>query len=237
MSGMNFSFDATAGASQSTVKPRLEGNEIYDVVFDGCEIKDIKGVKDPDALYKVLILKFSNEDGSFEHTIFEPRPEDFKRGENEFTNKNGAIEKIPQPSRVESMMLLFKHAIDALNPAVSKAIDEGKKQISAPNWEALRALIVKILDPVKGVKTKIKLVTSSKGEASFPFFSAVNRDSKAYIRNNFIGEKLAFTAYEMQKIKAAAGAKPTEMGNDPLGSNIPQGSESTMDLDFDVSGL
>ena len=41
---MSFSFNTTAGASQSTVKPKLAGNEIYSVKFDGVEIKDIENV-------------------------------------------------------------------------------------------------------------------------------------------------------------------------------------------------
>ncbi len=79
---MSFSFNTTAGASQSSAKPRLAGNDIYNVKFDGCEIVDIKGVKDPDKVYKVIKLKFSNGDGIYEHTVFEPRPEDFTRTEN-----------------------------------------------------------------------------------------------------------------------------------------------------------
>ena len=41
---MNFNFNATAGSSQSTSKPRLKGNDIYTVKFDECEVKDITGV-------------------------------------------------------------------------------------------------------------------------------------------------------------------------------------------------
>ena len=78
---MNFNFNATAGSSQSTSKPRLKGNDIYTVKFDECEVKDITGVKDPTLTYKTLVIKFSNEDGVFEHTVFEPRSTDFERGE------------------------------------------------------------------------------------------------------------------------------------------------------------
>lgn len=231
-----FSFDATAGASQSTAKPRLIGNDIYSVKFDGCESKDITGVKDPTQLYKVLILKFSNDDGSFEHTIFEPKPDDFKRTEKEFTNKNGNIEKIPQPSNLESLMLLFKHAIDAINPTVAKVIDAGEKQLGAKTWDDMRVLISKILDAGKGVSVKIKLLKNNKGEATFPgFFASVNRDGKAYIRNNFIGDKIAFTAYEVGRINTQATAKPSSTSNLDLGGTPP--SDNNLDLNFDVFNL
>ncbi|MDA3855090.1 MAG: hypothetical protein PF569_02440 [Candidatus Woesearchaeota archaeon] len=232
MSG--FSFDATAGASQSTVKPRLEGNAIYTVKLDSCEIEDIQGVKDPSAVYKVLKIKFSNEDGAFENTVFEPREEDFNRGESKFTNKNGNEEKIPQPSNVESMMLLFKHMIDAFAPTVGKEIDEGKKQIAAPDWDKLRVVVKKILDTGKDSESKIKLIKTKSGEARFPgFFAAINREGTVYVRNNFIGTKVAFTPYELTRIQKEKEAVPTnteELVNKPE----VEGKESDLDLDFNL---
>lgn len=229
-----FSFDATAGTSQSTVKPRLEGNAIYTVKLDSCDIEDIQGVKDPSAIYRVLKIKFSNEEGSFEHTVFEPREDDFKRGESKFTNKNGNEEKIPQPSNVESMMLLFKHMIDSFVPKVGKEIDEGKKQIAAPDWDKLRLVVKKILDTGKGNESKIKLIKNKNEEARFPgFFAAVNREGTAYVRNNFIGNKVAFTPYELSRIQKEKEAIPT---NTEELVNTPEinGSKDALDLDFNI---
>lgn len=209
---MDFTFNATAGASQSTAKPRLAGNNIYNVKFVGCELKDVKGVKDPDALYQQLILKFENEDGSFEHTVWEPRPDDFKRTENTFENKKtGKEEKIPQASNVETMMLLFKHAIDAIVPAIGKKIDDKEVNLTAANWVDLRQLVANILDKGKGVETRIKLMKHGKtGEAVFPgYFTGLTKEGKAYIRNNFIGAKVAYSVYELQRINNEATAKPS----------------------------
>jgi len=235
----SFSFSETAGTSQSTAKPRLEGNNIYSVKFQGCELQDIVGVKDPTALYKVLKLKFSNEDGTFEHTIFEPKENDFDRRETEYT-KNGKVEKIPQPSNVESMMLLFKHAIDAINPTIAKQIDDGSKNLGAKDWDTLRALVAKILDAGKDSETHIKLVKNNKGEAAFPgFFAGLTREGKAYIKNNFIGDKLAFSTYESQKIKDAAGAKPTTAKSYDANTFTPQATAAASDLYsfFDIADL
>ena len=233
----SFSFDATAGASQSTAKPRLLGNNIYTVKFDGCEIKDIQGVKDPTVLYKVLSLKFSNDEGSYDHTVFEPKGDDYKRTDKEFTNKNGNIEKIPQASNVESLMLFLKHIIDAVNPTVAKQIDSGEKKLGAKSWDELRNLISNILNAGKGAQTKIKLLKNKAGEATFPgFFTAVNRDGKAYIRNNFVGEKVAFTAYEVDRIKNENTAKPTDAATLDLGIE-EKAADSGLDLNFEVSGL
>jgi hypothetical protein len=232
-----FSFDATAGASQSSAKPRLAGNDIYSVAFDGCEIKDIQGVKDPTQLYKVIILKFSNEDGAYEHTVFEPKEDEYKRTEREFTNKNGNIEKIPQPSGVESLMLFFKHSIDSINPSIAKKIDSGEASLKAKNWDELRQVVSQILNLGKGATTKIKLLKNNKGEATFPgFFAAVNRDGKAYIRNNFIGERIAFTPYEADRIKNEANAKPTQANVLDLGSSDEK-EDTGLNLAFDILSL
>lgn len=238
---MSFNFNATAGASQSTAKPRLKGNDIHVVKFDGCEIKDVQGVKDPSITYKTLVIKFSNENGTFEHTIFEPRSNDFERGETEFTNKNGNIEKFPQPSNVESMMLLFKHLIDTINPTVGKAIDTGTKNLGAKSWDELRHLVAKILDAGKGVETKIKLVTNKKGEAIFPgFFAGLTKEGKPYVRNNFVGEKIAFSAYELTRIKNQATATPTATdsftSSGPINNDLGD-IQGNVDLSFDLDGI
>ena len=228
-----FNFNITAGASQSTFKPQLPGNEIYELTFDGASIEDIQGKKDPSQVYKVLKLRFSNEKGQFEHTIFEPRPEDFERGENK-TTRNGEVSTFPTPSNVESMMLLLKHVIDAVLPSVGKKIDEGEVTLGGKNWEQLRTNVVTVLEKGKGATTKIKLLSDNKGNARFPgFFTGLNQEGKAYIRNNFVGNTIGFTSYEKTRIDNAANAKPTDM-SESLGVL----STNTEDIeDFDVSGL
>jgi hypothetical protein len=54
-----------------------------------------------------------------------------------------------------------------------------------------------------GVKTKIKLLKDESGKAIFPrSFTALSREGKVYIRNNFIGDRIAFTAGEFIAIKS-----------------------------------
>lgn len=238
---MSFSFNATANASQSTIKPKLEGNNIHAVKFDGVEIKDIQGVKDPSQTYKVVVIKFSNDEGVYEHTIFEPKSSDFERTETEFTNKNGNVEKIPQASNVELIMLLFKHLVDAVNPTLAAKIDSGEAKIGGKDWNELRQVLVKMTDSVKGSETNIKLIKNNKGEGIFPgFFAGITKEGKAYIKNNFIGKKLSFAAYEMSKIKNAATAKKTPMDSKPLdlGVSTYSGSDSSeLDMNFDLGSL
>lgn len=232
----SFSFETTAGASQSTTKPRLSGNHIYSVTFDGCEIQDIKGVKDPDKIFKVLKIKFSNEDGIFEHTVFEPKPEDKDRGVSKYTDKSTGEEKtIPQPANTESMLLLLKHMIDAINPSIAKEIDNGTKKLGAKDWDGLRELVSKILNVGKGTTTKIKLLKKNTGEAQFPgFFASISQEGKAYIRNNFIGEKIAFTSYEKTRVEKEESASPTKISSLVADKKINQDTvNEDFNLDFD----
>lgn len=230
-----FNFNVTAGASQSAIRPTLSGNEIHTVKFDGAEAPDFQGKKDPTANYKVLRLKFSNEDGVFEHTIFEPRENDFERGENEF-ERDGSVNKIPTPSNVESFMLLLKHLIDAILPDIAAKIDSGELTLGGKDWDQLRNNMVKLFEKGVGNETSIKLITDSKGEARFPgFFAAVNREGKAYVRNNFIGKNLGFTPYEKTRMTNQKTAKPTNTESFDIDrSPVEVGN---LDMDFDISNL
>ena len=114
---MNFNFNETAGKSQSNEKKQLEGNKIHEVIFDGCEIKDLQS-KDQSQTYKVLNINFHNDEGVFTHTVWEPREADMQ-------DTDGMFGK--QPSNVKSMMLTFKHLIDAVNPSLGALIDNGVK--------------------------------------------------------------------------------------------------------------
>lgn len=232
---MSYSFDATAGASQSTVKPRLEQNKIHDVILEDCKIEDIVGVKDPSLTYKIIKIIFSNENGQYEHAIFEPKGDDFKRTVKTGT-KDGKEYSIPQPSNVETMMLLLKHVIDGFVPEWAEQIDSGKKSLVAKDWDQLRNLVIKILASGKGRQNKIKLIGNKKGEGIFPgFFVSINREGNPYVKNNFIGSKVAFTAYEIQRAKEAQEASPNRM--EATSNFSAQSSPANLDLDFSMEDL
>jgi hypothetical protein len=228
---MNFSFDATAGASQSSTT-RLVGNEIHTVKLESCEKVDFEGKKDPSKTFKVLKFKFSNEDGIFEHVEFEPTKEngDFERT----TSPQG----YPQASKAETAMLFFKHVIDGFNPAVAKQIDSKEKSLGAPSWDKLRDLMVEILKNSKNTENKIKLLKNNKGEAQFPgFYVGISKEGKSFIKNNFIGNKVAFTPYEIGRIKKESEAAPTNMQKQEdefLKDPTPE-SDDSLDLNFDLA--
>ena len=220
---MNYSFDETAGASQSNVRKLFDGNAIYDVTFDGCEARDIQGVQDTTKVFHVLDIKFSNSDGYYTHTIFEPNPEDAVDRQGPFG---------PQPSNVKAMMLLFKHLIDAVNPDLGKAIDNKEKTLNTTSWNSLRDLMVKATESGKGTTTKIKLVKNNKGVATFPFFANYNKDGKLYMSTNFIGKNIFFTNKELDKIAKVSEAKPTDVTN--LDSFTAPATTTSSDFNFDI---
>ncbi len=205
---MNFNFSETAGAAQSSYLPVLVGNAIHAVTFKGVEERDIQGVKDASAVYKVLDIKFGNAKGYFTHTVWEPKQEDFNRRKG--TNTTTGAETT-SPSNVENMMLLFKHIIDAVNPELGKQIDSKEKKISAPDWIQLRKLMVAATEKFIGKEVNIKLITNKKGETQFPYFSSLTKEAPftAIVMGNFIGDNVYFSAYEKKQIDKAAAATPT----------------------------
>ena len=218
---MNFDFGMTAGASQSTARKQLEGNNIYDVKFDGCEARDFAGVQDPTRSFKVLDIKFSNEDGYFTDTVWEPTEQDMQDSQGAFG---------PQPSNIKQMMLKFKHLIDAVNPDLAKKIDSGEQKLNAPSWDALRQFMVKATTPGIGTATKIKLIKSNKGEARFPYFANYNKAGQLYMSTNFIGDHIFWTNKELNKIKQANEAKPTTP-TDPFSFTAPANKANTDSFD------
>lgn len=231
---MSHSFNTPApGSSHSNVKPALEGNDIYNVTFIGCESKDIVGKQDPSKTYKTLLIKFSNEDGYFTHTVFEPKDEDFKRPISDFM---GNPLKFPKPSNVENMMLLFKHLIDAVSPEIAAAIDAGNTSLSGNSWDEIRNLVVDLTKDSAGkVKTNIKLLSGKNG-ATFPFFTGLTKEGVAYVNNNFIGEKLFFNNYEKTKISGPSGSAPSNVPtmNLNLDEGNTQANSAPMGMDFSV---
>lgn len=201
---MNFGFNETIGVSQSGVNSILEGNNIHEVTFDGCEARDIQGVQDATKVYKVLDIKFSGKGGKFTDTIWEPKDTDAVDRESTYG---------PTPSNVKAMMLKFKHLIDAVNPELSKQLDSKEKTLSAANWDSLRKIMVEATKPGIGTTTKIKLIKNKKGEAIFPYFAAYSKEGRLYMKTNFIGANILWTAKELQQIEKAKTATPTNVAN------------------------
>lgn len=229
-----FSFDNIAEVKSATQS--LKSDMIHEVTFDGC-IQDKIESTNTNMTYNILKIKFSNKDGVFSDTIFEPKESDFEdidRG------------TFKSPSNVTVMMLKFKHLIDAINPSLGNAISKKEKNINANSWDGLCKFMIDSTNEFIGSKTKIKLIQNRKGEATFPFFAAFSRSNTVYMKTNFIGNNITFTVKEQEDIKNRSTAKPTNMTaslndfssinnvNEIPSVNIETTKEIPSDLNFDL---
>lgn len=228
---MNFNnfFEETAGNSQSTQRKQLEGNKIHEVTFDGVEARDFTTQAGKD--FHVLEIKFSNDEGYFIDTIWEPTEEDTKDRESSFG---------PQPNNFLCLQYKIKHLIDAVNSELSTKIDNGEFSLSANSWDGFRNKLVEALSSSKGVKTKIKLNKDNKGYPIFPrYFLSYTRDTidlakkRVRMTTNFIGNGVFFTQNELNKIQKQETAKPVSANDlDTVLTPTEKQENSDFDLDF-----
>ena len=207
---MNFNFNGSEIANVGASKEQLEGNKIHDVQFDGCEAVELK-----DGTMKVLRIKFSNDEGIFQHTIFEPRDGD----DQDIMGPYGK-----NPSRIKEMMTLLRHLGAAVCPALVEYINSISGNVT---WDQIRKKIVEVTTPAIGTKTKIKLLAKKRNytdpntgeqkernDAVFPsYFLSYSREGALYMRTKFIGPRLVFTDKELTAIKNQENAKPVSVSS------------------------
>lgn len=204
---MNFGkLKDTAGISTSkTLRPW----DIYEVSFAGCRVETIQGKKDPAKTYKILKIRFENNSGYYEESVFFPVDADTVRPTR--TNKEG--HEVEMPSNFERILALIAQLGAVINP-------EGYKKMQAlsekfKSFDDVCATLIKITDPKKGTKTHLKLIgrTNNEGKikAALPYFVSLNKDGEVWTSDNFIGDKLDFTAYELKQKEAYTNAVPTTM--------------------------
>ena len=75
---MELNFNLSATPSVSTSKPRLKPYEIHRVKLAEAKVETLKGKKDPDAVYEILKVRFENNEGYYEESIFFPKEGDDK---------------------------------------------------------------------------------------------------------------------------------------------------------------
>ena len=125
---------------------------------------------------------------------------------------------------------------------VAKVVNEKgfeKMQELSPKFKSFDdvvSILIKITDPMKGkVKTHLKLVgrTDKEGNvnAVLPNFCALNKDGEVWCSDNFIGDKLGFSAYEEGQRKLYLNAAPTDMDKVKTDVDIETTAEDNKDLE------
>lgn len=224
---MDFNFNSLSEQNFASAGTRhLQPYDIYKVNLTKIEKTEMKGSKDPNAVYPIVALEFtSTEDkGIFQANLFIPTTnEDMKRPV--FTNKEG--HEFNRPSRFENFQFTLMQIVHALNPAGEQKIKENASKIKT--IDTFIDLIFKTLSKVSTVETNLKLVgRNSNGTvyAALPNACGLSKAGEIF-PVNFIGDNLFFTNYELTQQKAFQNAKPTNM--DKVENN-PDESEGELDL-------
>ena len=191
--------------------------------------------KDKTASFDVIKIKFEGlgdlAGKTYEHTIFEPRPVDNYRKENNFGGSN--------PSVTEETGHFFSHLIEAVAAKTAEEIAK-KGKVELDGWKNIKAFVLKATAKSAGTETQIKLLPNKDGKGVFPsYVLGLRKEPDAdgndtFPRTNFIGKNLTFTAKELEKINNQATAKPTNMSGSTSGSKSTSASLTDDDLDLDL---
>lgn len=225
---MELNLNLSAVPSTSSSMPKLKAYEIHRVKLANVKVETIKGKKDPDAIFEILKVRFETDKAYYEESIFFPKESDTKRPTRE--NKEGHT--IEMPSNFERTMSF----ISQLGTVIAPKEFEKMKGLPFKSFAELCAALIKILTPHFGkTETNLKLIGRTDKEGNFspclPYFVALNKKGEIFVSDNFIGETLFFTEYELKKQKEVSDKKPTTMDSD---KDTKEKEEQTDTSDIDA---
>ena len=232
MSEFNFGSLATTQAT-SNVQQRLKPWGIYPVKFSGARKETIKGKKDPNAVYEILKVRFDGADGYYEESIFYPKDGDEKRPIR--TSKEG--HEYQGASSFDRTMTFIAQVAEVLNPEGFKKMQAASAKFRS--FDDVVTAFIKITDSAKGKETNLKLVGRTQNGnivASLPKFVAINKNGEKFTCDNFVGDKLFFSAYEESKKSEYLNAKPTTMDsseNSTIANEVDGKAAGSEDIDFE----
>ena len=232
MSEFNFGSLATTQAT-SNVQQRLKPWGIYPVKFSGARKETIKGKKDPNAVYEILKVRFDGTDGYYEESIFYPKDGDEKRPI--YTSKDG--HEYQGASSFDRTMTFIAQVAEVLNPEGFKKMQAASAKFRS--FDDVVTAFIKITDSAKGKETNLKLVGRTQNGnvvASLPKFVAINKNGEKFTCDNFVGDKLFFSAYEESKKAEYLSAKPTTMDsseNSTIANEVDGKAAGSEDIDFE----
>jgi hypothetical protein len=227
---MNFNFNSLESQNfTSNAGAYLRPYDIYKVNLTKIEKTELKGSKDPNAVYPVVTLEFTGTEdnkGVFTTNLFIPTSEDdMKRP----TFKNNEGHEYNRPSRFENFQFTLMQIVHALNPAGEEKIKTNASKIKT--IDQFVDLIIKALTGKEKVETNLKLVGRNNNGtiyAALPQACGLNKAGEIF-PVNFIGDNLFFTNFELTQQKNYQNAKPTNMNN--VGNDPSDDPSDDVDLD------
>lgn len=229
MSGFNFGSLASTNAV-SNAQQILKPWGIYTVKFMGARKDTIQGVKDPTQTYEILRVRFENNDGYYEESIFYPKEGDDKRPT--YTSKDG--HEYEGASSFERTMTFIAQVANALNPEGFKKMQAASSKFK--NFEQVVKAFIQVTNPAIGKETHLKIIEGNRNGniiSKLPKFVAVNKSGELFTCDNFIGDKLFFTNYEKNKMSAYQNATPTSINSSEPKAAATTTASADDDLDFD----
>lgn len=222
MAGMTFNLNNVNG----TAVVRLKAWGIYDVVFKGIEL--VKGKNKEGNEWKAMKIKFSGEEGIFEPLVFCPGEGGGERVTGETRGKKWEL-----PSALEQLQCSVAYVMANLAPEMMEKFSKAASGLAIPeDFEKLVEIMNKALAKAVNKQTKLKLIGNNKGYASLPNFVGINKEGEVYINNNWLGDTVAFSDYEVKKMNEQKNAKPTAVKDDV--DNTDDTAAGNEDLDFEV---
>lgn len=213
-------------STNTTAVTRLQPWTINEVVLKGVELKT--GTSKEGNNWKAIQFKFAGNGGIFEPMIFCPKED----GGDVRPSGESNGRRWEMPSALEQLQFTIAHIVGTLVPSNFEKLQKISLELPA-EFDKLVDTVKKALAPAFNKSTNIKLIGDNRGYAAIPNFININKDSgEAYISNNWIGDNLAFSAYEIKKMEAAKNAKPTEVSEAP--ADDIDSSDDNNDLDFDI---
>lgn len=231
---MELNLNLAAVPAVSTSMPRLKAYEIHKVKLVSIKVESIKGKKDPDATFDILKVRFENSEGFYEESIFFPKEGDDKRP----TRQNKEGHTVEMPSNFERTMSFISQLGTVLAPAGFNKL----KGLPFKTFGELCEGFIKIMTPAIGTETNLKLIGRTDKEGNFtpclPYFIALNKSGEVFVSDNFIGETLFFSDYDLKKQKEIRAKKPTDVeavaGNSTAPSAAPSDTADIDAIDFDA---
>lgn len=228
---MSFNFGSFSNATAvSSAKRQLKPYDIYQVKFNGAELKTLDKKDDPNTKFETIQLHFEGEEGIFEPNIFYPsREQDAERPT--YQNSNG--HDYQRPSVLENTMYTLLQLLTVLD---EEGAEKFKANVGkAKSFADVAKMFVTLADKKKGTDMYIKLGgRNSNGTvyAQLPNAVGLAKSGELFPVNIFsLTNTLALSSYELQQQTAYKNAKPTVMSsNNPL--STVSGSED-VDIDFD----
>lgn len=206
---MTFNIDNTV-VTENDKTPKLKANEIHKVSL--VEVKKDELKSKDNTTYKIIYLKFANEEGAiYEHKFFEPLSNEDK--------SNGQFGE--QPSDRTQFRYTVQHLIEAINPTLFEEIRAGKK-FQIKNWEDMRTFVVNNLTPGLNNSLALKLIADNKGYPTMPKYPVgLSKEGNFYMKSRFVAsaevhetKPILFTDKEKKTIETqnkANMAKPSNM--------------------------